>query len=251
MSINKFAIFFGGTNGLGLATAKYLHDQGYNLEIIGRDFSLAEKVFKHAKSDKVKMFRHDFLIDDIESLFGKLQKSPTAVFYTAGIGRIERFSATTSEYIENCYRLNVTTPTLLLNHYYSRLSSEEKFHFGWVTSISGHLSSPMLAIYAASKSAASRLIESINAEIDTTGSVNVVTDFCPGNFEGSSFFGKETNLESLETLAISFASETLRSQKKFIPKYDSIYRSTLSRYYENPEAFGFASYKYKVKKYDL
>lgn len=242
------ATIYGGSHGLGLATAKRLYDDGFTVELVGRDFSLARKVFPNSliRAGRIKFITHDLLVDDLQSLFLQVDQHPLIVFYVAGIGRLEAFSDTKVSYVRSCYAVNAEIPTIVFNKYYSNLCGRQEFYLGCVTSIAGQLASPLFSVYAASKAATSRLIESINVELAARGAVNRITDFCPGQFTGSSFSGGDTKLVKLMNLADELIESTLKKKWLFIPSYESVYKRVLERYQEDVQEFGRESYKFKA-----
>jgi short-subunit dehydrogenase len=248
--MSEVVTIFGGSHGLGLATAKLLSEIGYSVEIVGRDFALAKSVFSEgsAEGDKVKFIRHDLLTDCLDELFTKVSERPRAVFYTAGIGKLEHFSDTDISFIRSCYAVNTEIPTIIIKKYYSRMCHDDQFHFGCVTSVAGQIASPLFSVYAASKAATSRLIESINIELQAAGRSNFITDFCPGHFSGSSFSGGETDLSGLTKISRQLVDATFSSARIFIPAYNEVYSSVIKRYHQNREAFGLESYEYKMKR---
>jgi short-subunit dehydrogenase len=246
----KVATIYGASHGLGLATAKYLVDDGFTVELVGRDFALAQETFAAADvaEGQVKFIPHDLLTDDLSNLFAKVAQKPLAVFYTAGIGRLQPFSDTDTSYVRACYAINAEIPTVLIKKHYGDLCGQEDFYLGCVTSIAGQIVSPLFSVYAASKAATSRLIESVNIELKASGSRNRITDFCPGNFSGSSFSGGPTDLSKLAELALQLVETTFSRAKLFIPDYETVYKSVIERYRNDGETFGLSSYEYKIKR---
>ena len=246
----KVATIYGASHGLGLATAKHLVDDGFTVELVGRDFALAQETFAATEvaDRQVKFIRHDLLADDLSDLFAKVAQKPLAVFYTAGIGRLQPFSDTDTSYVHACYAINAEIPTVLIKKHYGALCGQDAFYLGCVTSIAGQIVSPLFSVYAASKAAASRLIESVNIELMATGSRNRITDFCPGNFSGSSFSGDDTDLPKLAELSGQLIETTFSRAGLFIPDYETIYKSVIERYRNDFEAFGLSSYEYKMKR---
>lgn len=247
----KVATIYGGTHGLGLETALQLVTSGYQVDLIGRDFRQAKSVFSElsVQAGRVKFIRHNLVADRLEQLLPQVHSAPDAVFYIAGAGRIEAFSETNPEYIRNCFMINAEVPANLIAHYYPRLLNQSDFFFGCVTSIAGQIVSPLFSVYAASKAAESRLIESVNIELKAAGAVNNITDFCPGNFAGSSFFGDVTDLPRLSNLAAQLIKATFSKVNRFIPNYETVYRSVIEQYHADSEQFGLSSYEFKMKRH--
>lgn len=246
----KVVTIYGASHGLGLAAAKRLVEDGFTVELIGRDFALAQETFAATTvaDGQVKFIPHDLLVDDLNNLFAKVAGKPLAVFYTAGIGRLQPFCDTDTSYVRACYAINAEIPTVLIKKYYDDLCGREDFYLGCVTSITGQIVSPLFSVYGASKAATSRLIESVNIELKVIGSRNRITDFCPGNFSGSSFSGGPTDLSKLAELAVQLINTTFSRTGLFIPDYETVYKSVFERYRNDGETFGLSSYEYKMER---
>jgi short-subunit dehydrogenase len=161
---------------------------------------------------------------------------------------LEEFQSTDSSYISSCYMLNSILPARLILHYYDAIAGADDFYFGCVTSIAGQVVSPLFSVYAASKAATSRLIESINVELVVAGATNRITDFCPGHIVGSSFYGRSTNLVDLNDKAKQLVEATFMKTKLSIPDYETVYKSVIEDYNTDRDAFGISSYAYKLKR---
>ena len=61
-------------------------------------------------------------------------------------------------------------------------------------SISGWMSSPLTSVYAASKAAVVRFVESVNIELEVSGTENRILDVSPASFRGSRFYGGKNDL---------------------------------------------------------
>lgn len=246
----KVATVYGATHGLGLATAKQLLNSGFRVELIGRNFDLVDQLLMGDENiaKNARPIRHDLIKDNIEDLLLEVHQEPDAIFYTAGIGQLGSFSDSSKQYVENCFHLNSIVPAIIIKHHFTQIESNRDLYIGIATSIAGQLVSPLFSVYAASKAATSRLIESINIELLAGGHKNVITDYCPGNFQGSSFYGGTTDLDKLAELASDFIDTTLEKTPFKIPKYDEIYKSVIDRYNTDKTAFGISSYEFKLNR---
>lgn len=211
---------------------------------------MASSVFAEggAEFGEVKFIHHDLLTGCIEDLFAKVSKTPRAVFYTAGMGKMDHFSNVDVSFIRSCYAINAEIPTIIIRNYFSQILHDDRFHMSCVTSIAGQVVSPLFSVYAASKAAISRLIESINVELQVAGRTNFITDFCPGHFSGSSFFGGETDLSALADTSRRLIGATFAGERMVIPKDEEIYRSVINEYHRDRDVFGMKSYEYKMKR---
>lgn len=114
-------------------------------------------------------------------------------------------------------------------------------------SIAGWVSSPLLALYAASKAALCRFIESINTELESCGICNRILNVSPGSVKGTRFNGGENDLDLLDKLTNEIMINLFDSKEIFIPEYDEVYKNVIKRYTEDPHKYGLESYNYKVK----
>ena len=238
----KKAIIIGGSNGVGLALAKLFSDRGYFLEICDlippADGVLAEGQFDYHPCD----LRY---LD--EDLFAGLAADPEAeiLMITAGFGRVADFQAHHTAEIRKMMTVDAVTTIQILRIFYERLLAKEAFYCGVMGSIAGWLSSPAASVYAASKAALVRLVESVNIELEVAGTANRILDVSPASFKGSRFYGGANDLSLLAPLAEQIVSHLLARDTRFIPQYEETFRDILERYHQDPHAYGLHSYNYK------
>ena len=84
-------------------------------------------------------------------------------------------------------------------------------------SIAGWISSPMFSVYAASKAAICRFVESINIELEQSGYQNRILNVSPGSIKGSRFNGEENHLPLMVALAEEIIFHLFNSETLFIP----------------------------------
>jgi short-subunit dehydrogenase len=113
-------------------------------------------------------------------------------------------------------------------------------------SIAGFMSSPLFAVYGASKAALKIFIESINVELEKCGSQNKILHVAPGAIKGTSFYNGVTDLAVTRELAESIIMHMERGDDLFIPRYDEVYKGVLERYHRDFRAEGRHSYEYKM-----
>ncbi|MBQ7219949.1 MAG: SDR family NAD(P)-dependent oxidoreductase [Synergistaceae bacterium] len=116
-----------------------------------------------------------------------------------------------------------------------------------MSSITGLISSPAAAVYSAAKAGLCRFIESVNIELECSGSPNRILNVAPGFIDGTKFYGRsQANCSSqLSDLAEQILGHLLNRDTLFIPKYDEIYKGVIERYRKDPHEFGLSSYDYK------
>ena len=238
----KKALVIGGSSGIGLAIAKKLIERGYHVDILARN-GPEEGVLPEAGYD---YFFCDLLELD-EELISSFAADPELSFLmiTAGIGRVADFEYFHTAEIDHIMTVNATSTIRILRLFYDRIKNAEDFYCGVMGSISGWMSSPMAAVYAASKAAVCRFVESLNIELEVAGTGNGILDVSPASFKGSRFNGGENRLELLEGLAQDIIEHVFSRDVLFIPQYEETFKAVLERYRKDPHAYGLYSYQYK------
>lgn len=239
---NKTALVVGGANGVGAAMVNKLLADGYEKVYI------ADRAEPDQKLEKTEFIRTNLVSDNIEEL-GALADVDT-LFITAGIGRLDYFGTNSTTEIENSFKVNTLSVIKLIKAFYGKIHSDEKFLCGVMSSIAGHVSSPLYAVYSASKAAVSRFVESLNAELAGEGFQNRILDVSPGNIKGTRFHGGENELSLLEPL-VSEILENLKEQKTLLIPNPEVYEGVIERYKKDPEGFGVSSYQYKLEQNNL
>ena len=236
------ALVIGGSNGIGLAITKNLIAKGYEIEILDRHGPetgvLPDGKYNHHYCD---------LLDLDQDIISSLAQDPeiSVLMITAGFGRVADFEYFHTSEIKNMMMVNATATIQILRLFYERIKGTEPFYCGVMGSISGLMTSPSAAVYAASKAAICRLIESVNIELEVAGTKNRILNVSPASFKGSRFYGGSNQLELLEGLAEAIVGHLLAADTLFIPQYDETFKAVLERYHDDPHEYGLHSYQYK------
>lgn len=241
---SRRAVIVGGSNGIGLAIAKELIWKGYHVCILDRN----EPCDKQLMSMNYSYHHCDLLNFDeplIES-FAK-DKSVNVLMITAGFGRAAAFEYLHPAEIQNLIQVNVTAGIKIIRHFYDRISNQAPFYCGMMGSIAGLMSSPLFSVYAASKAALCRFIESVNIELEVRGTNNRILNVSPASIPGTRFNGGSNEPSKVESLATQIVGKLFSREQLFIPQYDEIYRGVLERYHTEPHEYGLHSYDYKMK----
>lgn len=235
------ALVVGGANGIGLAIATLFAERKEcdRVYIVDRVAVAAE----HA-NEKFCFLQFDLMSDDF-SLFDGFEDVDTLVI-TAGFGRLAHFADVEEEHVVASMTVNATAVMRIIHHFYSRISGDRPFHTAVMGSIAGFMSSPLFAVYGASKAALKIFIESINVELEKCGTSNRILHVAPGAIKGTSFYNGVTDLAMTRELAESIIMHMERGDDLFIPRYDEVYKEVLERYNRDFRAEGRHSYEYKM-----
>lgn len=241
----KKALVVGGSNGIGLAIVKNMIDRNYFVEIVDRV----------APDEKADLSKDSFCFHTCDlsamdnALFEKLANDLDIEFLmiTAGFGRVTNFENLSISEIENMIAVNTLAGIKIIRFFYSRIQSDKVFYCGMMGSIAGLVSSPMFSVYAASKAAICRFIESVNIELEVNGSSNRILNVSPGSIKGTRFNGGDNDFRLTKQLAEEITTHVFNKEELFIPEYDAVFKGVLERYHANPHAFGVSSYEYKLK----
>ncbi len=237
--MNKRAMIVGGSNGIGLALVQQLLSEDYNRIIV---VDRREPEITDERLIFVKMNLADF----DASIFDAYKDIDTLII-TAGFGRPALFETFAQKEIENSFRVNAESVVKMINLYYEKLSGKESFDCLVMGSIAGWVSSPVFSVYAATKAAVCRFIESINIELEKKGTANRVLNVSPGSIPGTRFNGGENDLTQLSALAQEVISRMRQKEELFIPQYETVYKGVLERYAKDAHQFGTESYTYKME----
>lgn len=238
----KKAVVIGGSNGVGLAITNKLISKGYHVDILDR-ISPEDSVLPRDSYD----YHYCDLLDldtDLISSFAA-DRDISMLIITAGFGRVADFEYFHISEIQNMMTVNATATICILRLFYDRLRENERFYCGVMGSISGLMSSPMAAVYAASKASVCRFIESVNIELEVAGTENRILNVSPASFKGSRFNGGNNQLDLLDGLAEEIVDHTCNADTLFIPQYEETFKAVLERYHNDPHEYGLHSYQYK------
>ena len=236
------ALVVGGANGIGLAIARLLaeREECDRVYIVDRVAVAAE----HANA-KFSFAQFDLMSDDF-TLFDGYSDVETLVI-TAGFGRLAHFAEVGEEHIVASMSVNATAVMRIVHHFYDRMAGEKPFHTAIMGSIAGFMSSPLFAVYGASKAALKIFIESLNVELEKCGTQNRILHVAPGAIKGTSFYNGATDLAVTRELAEKIVLRMERGDDLYIPRYDEVYGEVLERYHKDFRAEGRHSYEYKMQ----
>lgn len=235
------ALIVGGANGIGLAIATLLAEDAeygkiYIVDRVDVDPNYANDKFEYRSFD---LRSEDF------SFFNEF-KGVDTLMITAGFGRLAHFADVEESHIVDSFSVNTTAVIRIIHHFYDSLLSDKEFRCGVMGSIAGFMSSPLFAVYGATKAALKIFIESVNVELEMSGSKNRILNISPGSIKGTSFYNGGNDLSLTKQLAQDIIDNLKARNDLFIPMYDEVYREVLERYHSDFRAEGRHSYEYKM-----
>ena len=238
--MSRRILIVGGANGIGLAmaTAWARRSDVERVYVVDKSPLAPEH-----RQEKIEALQFDVTTTDY-TFFDRFADIDT-LMVTAGLGRQALFRDVEEGYIRESFEVNALPAMRLAKHFYHRLEGAEPFRMGVMVSIAGFMSSPFLAVYAATKAALKIFIESINVELEQAGSKNRILNVSPGKIRGTKFHDNSTDLTLITPLALDIIQHLEAGHDLFIPKYDEIYHQVLERYHQDFRAEGRHSYEYK------
>lgn len=232
----------GGANGIGLAIATLLaEDERFGrIHIVDRT-----EVAEEHRNTKFVFTRFDLRAEDY-SIFDTFNDVDTLII-TAGFGRLAHFEDIEEQHIVDIFDVNSIAPLRIIRHLYPRISAKKDFYCGVMGSIAGFLSSPLFAVYGATKAALKIFIESVNVELEMSGTTNRILNISPGSIKGTAFYNGANDLSITRQLAAEILKHLWAKDDLFIPQYDEVFREVLERYHADFRAEGRHSYEYKMQ----
>lgn len=232
----KKALVVGGANGIGLALTQELLQTCDTVYV-------ADRCEPQLDNDRIVYLPVNLINNDLSFL--SQCDDINDLYCTAGFGRISLWQEMKAKEVDNQFQVNTVATIKILQHFAPRLMGSEPFHCAIMGSIAGWISSPMFALYSATKAALCRYVESVNIELERGGSPNRILNVSPGSLKGTRFNGGENNLSLVKPLAQEIIARSQRQETLFIPDLE-VYGNVLRRYKEDPHKFGVESYDYKL-----
>ena len=240
------AVIVGGSNGIGLAIGINLIKRGYFLEILDV-IAPDEGLFEGFSKDY--SYHYCNLLDFNTELFEELSKDDGIDFLmiATDIGRVSDFEYLHIAEIDKTLCINAVSAMKIIRVFYDRIKSNVSFYCGVMGAIAGIVSSPMFSVYAASKAAICRFVESINIELEESSVANRILNVSPGSIKGVRFNESKNDLKVIEGLAEAIVERILQREVLYIPQYDEIFKEMIDRYKGDAHGFGLESYQYQRK----
>jgi NAD(P)-dependent dehydrogenase (short-subunit alcohol dehydrogenase family) len=150
----KVAVVTGGNSGIGLASAKRLHDEGARVAISGRSQKTLDEAVKYigndvlaVQSDVAKLTEIDKFYAAVTKKFGKID----ILFANAGVAEFVPFEATTEEKYDWMFDINAKGAYFTIQKALPYLNDGASVILN--TSVVSHEGLPAGSVYAATKAA--------------------------------------------------------------------------------------------------
>lgn len=241
----KKAVVVGGSSGIGLAITLKLISDDYKVIIVDRENPDIQEKSVHENIEFIKMDLTQFDEKVFKELSDDLDIS--LLMITAGFGRVTEFENISLPEIENMFMVNSVAAIKIFSIFYKRIMDKKPFYSGVMGSIAGLVSSPLFSVYAATKAAVCRFTESVNIELEETGTNNRILNVSPGSIKGTKFNGGPNVLSLTDELAKNILEHLYAQDDLFIPDYEEIFKDVIKRYQKDPHEYGLHSYEYKRK----
>lgn len=238
----KQILIIGGANGIGLSIATELA----NRPSVERIY-IVDRVPVSNENLNSKFITNIFDLQSEDYSFFDKFNDIDSLMITAGFGKLSLFGDIEEGHISSSFKVNAEAPIRIVHHFYDKISSKKDFYCGMMVSIAGFMSSPFFSVYAATKAALKIFIESVNVELEKSGTTNRILNVSPGSIKGTSFNQGKTDLSQTKQLAQEIIAHLEAKDDLFIPQYKEIFKTVLERYHEDFRKEGLHSYDYKVK----
>ena len=239
----KRILIVGGANGIGLAIATEMASRATTEKVYIVDKAVLADEYRHPK---IESFVFD-LTNEYYNFFDRFGDID-GLMITAGFGRLAHFRDIPEQHIISSFAVNTLPALRLIKRFYPKLEGPGDFYCGVMVSIAGWMSSPLFAVYGATKAALKVFIESVNVELRKTGSPNQILDVSPGSIKGTAFNGGGTDLSLTSNLANEILMHLEAKDDLFIPQYEEVFKDVLRRSHEDFRKEGEHSYEYKMQR---
>jgi NAD(P)-dependent dehydrogenase (short-subunit alcohol dehydrogenase family) len=150
----KVAVVTGGNSGIGLASAKRLHEEGARVVITGRDRKTLDSAVSAIGAGTVAVQSDASKLEDIERLFALVESKVGKIdvlFANAGIARFAPYSASQAAVFDELFATNVKGVYFTIQKAIPHLNDGASVILN--TSVAGSKGTENMGIYAATKAA--------------------------------------------------------------------------------------------------
>jgi NAD(P)-dependent dehydrogenase (short-subunit alcohol dehydrogenase family) len=150
----KVAVVTGGNSGIGLASAKRLHDEGARVAISGRSQKTLDEAVKYIGDDALGVQSDVANLPEIDRFFGEVTKKfgmIDVLFANAGVAEFIPFEATTEQKYDWMFDINAKGAYFTVQKALPHLNDGASVILN--TSVVSHQGLPNGTVYAATKAA--------------------------------------------------------------------------------------------------
>ncbi|GAA3072651.1 SDR family oxidoreductase [Streptosporangium carneum] len=201
----RAALITGGTTGIGLATARVLHEQGFAVLVTGRNPDTLAAA-RRTLPDDIVVFRADARsIADAEQVAAELRQrfgKVDVAFLNAGVVRFTPLDALDEQTYDEHFDINVKGQLFTLQKILPLLRNSSSVIF--TSSVMADKGSPNLSVYSATKGAQLSLVRSLAVDLAPRGiRVNAVS---PGPIETPAHNKLDLSADTLSTFKNTLAA---------------------------------------------
>jgi NAD(P)-dependent dehydrogenase (short-subunit alcohol dehydrogenase family) len=196
----KVAVVTGGNSGIGLATAKRLHDEGARVAIAGRSRQTLDEAVRllgndalAVQADVSQLADLDKLFTTVKQRFGKID----VLFVNAGVAKLAPLDRVTEEHYDEQFDINTKGAYFTIQKALPLLNDGASIILN--TSVASHQGIANGAAYAATKAALRSLTRSVAAEL--VGRNIRVNAVAPGPIETPIFRRTGLSQEAIDEFA--------------------------------------------------
>jgi NAD(P)-dependent dehydrogenase (short-subunit alcohol dehydrogenase family) len=202
---NRVAVVTGGNSGIGLATARRLHEEGARVAIVGRNKETLEAAANSLGGDVLTIQADVARPGDLDKVYGTVFQrfgKIDVLFVNAGIAKFAPFSETTEEFYDEIFDTNTKGAYFTIQKAVPFLKDGASIVLN--ASVAGQIGLANGVAYAASKAALRSFARSVAAELVGRGiRVNTVS---PGPIETPIFGRTGLTKEAMEEFAKQIVS---------------------------------------------
>lgn len=190
----KKVLITGGSNGIGLATAKKLLESGYSVIIADIEVPPfeAEQLF-FRKTDLTNAAQVEDLSSWIHSEFGTLD----ILILNAGQGIQEKLTEGDPEKWQKIIDLNLMAPLRCIRAFVPAMQKKKSGNVVFISSVAANQPHPYGGIYSATKSALETVAETLRLEAEARFRITII---CPGITDTNFFNNQVSGFTSVEEL---------------------------------------------------
>jgi len=174
---NKVALVTGGNSGIGLSTAKLLHEQGAKVAISGRDRKTLDDAVKVIGEGTLAVVSDIRSLSDIDKLFQAVVKGLGKIdilFANAGVAKFAPIGDSNEAFFDEIFDINVKGTFFTIQKSLPHLNDGAAIVVN--TSVASQIGLPGASVYSASKAALRSIVRVAAAELLARGiRVNAVS----------------------------------------------------------------------------